>query len=71
MLVRTGTPNDIIVRLNEKTNTALTKPRVREAIAKMAAEPAGASPAEFGTFLLAQLAHWSTVVKESGIKVQE
>jgi len=71
LLVKNGTPNDIIVRLNEKTNTALTKPRVREAIAKMAAEPAGGSPAEFGAFLRAQLVHWSTVVKESGIKVQE
>jgi tripartite-type tricarboxylate transporter receptor subunit TctC len=71
LLVKSGTPNDIIARLNEKTNIALTKPRVREAIAKMAAEPAGGSPAEFGTFLRAQLDHWSTVVKESGIKVQE
>jgi peptidoglycan hydrolase-like protein with peptidoglycan-binding domain len=38
------------------------KPRVREATAKMAAEPAGGSPAEFGTLLGAQLsigAEWS------------
>jgi tripartite-type tricarboxylate transporter receptor subunit TctC len=71
LLVKSGTPNDIIVRLNEKTNTALTKPRVREAIAKMAAEPAGGTPAEFGTFLGAQLAHWSTVINKSGIKMHE
>ena len=50
---------------------ALTKPRVREAIEKMAAEPAGGTPAEFGQFLNAQLAHWSRVVKESGIKMHQ
>jgi tripartite-type tricarboxylate transporter receptor subunit TctC len=44
---------------------------VREAIEKMAAEPAGGTPAEFGQFLGSQIAHWSTVVKESGIKMHQ
>jgi tripartite-type tricarboxylate transporter receptor subunit TctC len=71
LLVKTGTPNEIVVRLNEAINKALAKPRVREAIAKMAAEPAGGTPAEFGQFLGSQLAHWSKVVKESGIKMHQ
>ena len=71
LLVKTGTPNEIVARLNEATNKALAKPRVREAIAKMAAEPAGGTPAEFGQFLGAQLAHWSMVVTESGIKMHQ
>jgi hypothetical protein len=37
----------------------------------MAVEPAGGSPAEFGTFLGAQLVHWSRVVKDAGIKMHE
>jgi tripartite-type tricarboxylate transporter receptor subunit TctC len=69
-LVRRGTPDDIVARLNQATNKALAKPRVREAISKMAAEPAGGTPAEFGQFLSAQIAHWGKVVKESGIKMQ-
>jgi len=69
ILVKTGTPNAIVVRLNETMNKALAKPRVRDAIEKMAAEPAGGTPAEFGTFLGSQLAHWSKVVKDSGIKM--
>src|SRR5262245_5598713 len=40
-------------------------------IAKMAAEPAGGTSAEFGQFLGSQVAHWSKVVKESGIKMHE
>jgi tripartite-type tricarboxylate transporter receptor subunit TctC len=71
ILVKTGTPSAVVVRLNEAMNKALAKPRVREAIEKMAAEPAGGTPAEFGTFLGSQLAHWSKVVKESGIKMHQ
>jgi tripartite-type tricarboxylate transporter receptor subunit TctC len=71
LLVKSGTPNEIVVRLNETINTALAKPRVREAVARMAAEPAGGTPAEFGEFLRSQVAHWSGVVKESGIKMHQ
>lgn len=69
ILVKTGTPNAIVVRQNEAMNKALAKPRVREAIAKMGAEPAGGTPAEFGAFLGSQISHWGKVVKDSGIKM--
>jgi tripartite-type tricarboxylate transporter receptor subunit TctC len=68
---KTGTPNEVIARLNDAMNKALAKPRVRDAIAKMAAEPAGGTPQEFGQFLRAQIAHWDKVVKESGIKIEQ
>jgi tripartite-type tricarboxylate transporter receptor subunit TctC len=70
-LVKTGTPDDIVSRLNAAINKALAKPHVRAAIAKIAAEPAGGTPAEFGQFLGSQLARWSKVVKESGIKMHQ
>jgi tripartite-type tricarboxylate transporter receptor subunit TctC len=71
ILVKSGTPNDVVTRLNEAFNKALTKPRVREAIGKLAAEPAGGTPAEFGQFLNAQLVHWGKVVRDSGIKMHQ
>ena len=71
ILVKTGTPNDVVVQLNGAMNKALAKPNVRTAIEKMAAEPAGGTPAEFGRFLGSQLAHWGKVVKESGIKMHQ
>ncbi len=71
ILVKTGTPNGTIVRLNEAMNKALAKPRVRGVIEKMAAQPAGGSPADFGRFLSSEIAHWSKVVKESGIKIHQ
>jgi tripartite-type tricarboxylate transporter receptor subunit TctC len=69
ILAKAGTPNAVVVRLNEAINKALAKQRVREAIEKMAAEPAGGTPAEFGEFFRAQIAHWAKVVKDSGIKM--
>jgi tripartite-type tricarboxylate transporter receptor subunit TctC len=71
LLVKSGTPNEIVVRLNERFNKALAKPRLREAIEKMTAEPAGGTPAEFGQFLSAQIVHWGSVIKESGIKTYQ
>jgi tripartite-type tricarboxylate transporter receptor subunit TctC len=71
ILVRSGTANDIVTRVNETFNKALTKPHVRKAIEKLAAEPAGGTPTEFGQFVTTQLAHWAKVVKESGIKMHQ
>lgn len=71
ILVKAGTPSDVIARLNGAINKALAKPRVRDAIAKMAAEPAGGSPQEFGEFLRAQIAHWGKVVKDGNIKMHQ
>jgi tripartite-type tricarboxylate transporter receptor subunit TctC len=71
ILVKSGTPSDIVTHLNRAINKGLAKPRVREAIEKIAAEPAGGTPAEFGRFLTSQLAHWGKVVKEAGIKMHQ
>src|SRR5262249_59120853 len=71
LLVKRGTPDEIVARLNQAANNALAKPRVREAIEKMAAEPAGGTPTDFGRFLVAELAHWSKVVKDSGITMHQ
>ena len=70
-LVKAGTPTGAIARLNGAINNAMAKPRVREAVEKMAAMPAGGTPDEFGQFLRAQLAHWSKVVKELGIRMNQ
>jgi tripartite-type tricarboxylate transporter receptor subunit TctC len=70
-VVKSGTPDAIIGRLNEATNKALAAQSVREAFAKIAAEPAGGTPGEFGAHIKSQMAHWSKVVKDAGIKIQE
>jgi tripartite-type tricarboxylate transporter receptor subunit TctC len=72
-LVRSGTPNDIIARLNRAMNKALTRQKVRDALASLGAdpEPVGGTPAEFGDLVKHQLAYWSKVVKDAGIKLPQ
>jgi tripartite-type tricarboxylate transporter receptor subunit TctC len=70
-VVKSGTPDAIIETLNRAINKALAKPSVREAFAKIAAEPAGGTAAEFGAHIKSQMAHWSKIVKDAGIKIQE
>jgi tripartite-type tricarboxylate transporter receptor subunit TctC len=70
LVVKRGTPDAIVTRLNEAVNKALVKPAVREAFAKIAAEPAGGSSTEFGAHIRLQIAHWGKVVKDAGIKIR-
>jgi tripartite-type tricarboxylate transporter receptor subunit TctC len=55
--------------LNAAIGKALPKPKVREAFAKLGAEPAGGSPEDFGNLVKSQVAHWKQVVAASGIKM--
>jgi tripartite-type tricarboxylate transporter receptor subunit TctC len=69
--VKTGTPNDVVVRLNQAVNKALATSKVRESFAKLGAEPAGGTPAEYSALYRSQLVHWAKVIKDSGIKMQQ
>lgn len=68
--VRRGAAKDTIAQLNEAINRALQKPAVREAFAKLGAEPAGGSPEAFGELVTSQVQHWKKVVADAGIKAQ-
>ena len=69
-VVKSGTPDAIIGTLNEAINKALAQGSWREAFAQIAAEPAGGTPREFGVHIKSQIAHWSKIVKDAGIKKQ-
>jgi len=69
--VKNGTADAIVRRLNEAVNRALAKPKIREAIDQMGAEPIGGTPAEFGQIIKSEVAHWTKVVKDSGIEMKQ
>jgi tripartite-type tricarboxylate transporter receptor subunit TctC len=69
--VKAGTPDDIVVRLNAAINAALGTPKVRQAFAKLGAEPAGGSPAAYGELVKSQIAHWDKIVKDANIKMDQ
>ena len=69
--VKNGTANAIVRRLNEAVNRALAKPKIREAIDRMGAEPIGGTAAEFGQIIKSEVTHWTKVVRDAGIEMKE
>jgi tripartite-type tricarboxylate transporter receptor subunit TctC len=67
--VKRGTPKAVVAQLNAAINRALAKPTVREAFARLGAEPAGGSPDQYGGLVSAQIAHWRKIVSDANIKV--
>jgi len=64
-----GTPAEIVARLNETMRSALATSEMRERLARMGAEPAPGSPAQFAALIKTELAKYQQVVKFSGAKV--
>ena len=62
-------PQPIVKRLHEELIKILNAPDIRERILADGSEPVGSAPEEFRQFLLADLAKWAKVVKESGAKL--
>ena len=69
LVVKAGTPKEIVDRLNAVVNTALAKSEVRQGLANISADPAGGSPDEFAALIDAQLAYWAKLVKDTGMKI--
>jgi tripartite-type tricarboxylate transporter receptor subunit TctC len=64
-----GLPKDIVGRLNKETNEALKSKDVEKVLAGDGLEPAGGSAAEFAAIIKNEVARWSQVVKQAGVKV--
>ena len=62
-------PRPIVNKLHETLVRVLNMPDVRERIMADGSEPAGIGPEPFRQFMLADLAKWAKVVKESGAKL--
>ena len=64
-----GIPAPIVARLHDEFIKALNRPEVHERIVADGSEPVGSAPEEFRQFMLADLAKWAKLVKESGAKL--
>lgn len=63
-------PRPIVTRLHAEMIKILHEPQVRERIVADGSEPVGSTPEDFRQFMLADLAKWAKVVKESGMKAE-
>jgi tripartite-type tricarboxylate transporter receptor subunit TctC len=66
--VPTGTPDDIIERLNREINSGLADPTLKARLANVATTPIFFTPAEFGAYLAAEIEKWGKVVRMAGVK---
>ena len=63
-----NTPPEIIERLNNEFNAALSEPAIRARLIDMGATLLGGTPAEFGKLVVDETEKWTKVVKFAGIK---
>jgi tripartite-type tricarboxylate transporter receptor subunit TctC len=70
LVAPTGTPQDILVRMNREMDTVLKEPEVQARLRKMAFTIYGGSLDDVRRFVDEQRAAWAKVVKEIGVKPQ-
>jgi tripartite-type tricarboxylate transporter receptor subunit TctC len=68
LLAPTGTPRDVVARLNAEIVRALQTPELQARFREMGAEIVASSPEQFGAFLKADTDKWAKVIKSAGIR---
>jgi tripartite-type tricarboxylate transporter receptor subunit TctC len=63
-----NTPPDIIGRLNQEINIALTDPKIKQRIAELADTPLSLSVADFTKLISDETEKWGKVIRAAGIK---
>jgi len=65
-----GTPPAIVTRLHTEIARALASPAARQRFSAAGADVGTGSPQDFGVFLAAERAKWSTLIREANIKAE-
>lgn len=63
-----ATPRPVVARLAAEAEKALGQAEVRDRLAALGMDPADSSPEAFAQLIGAELARWTKVVREAGIK---
>ena len=69
LLAPSGTPAEVLTRLQQETVRALGLPAIKERLLGLGATPSGVSGGEFGRYIESETAKWAKVVKASGAKI--
>jgi tripartite-type tricarboxylate transporter receptor subunit TctC len=68
LVAPTGTPADVIAKLNAEMNAGLNDPTLHARILGLGVQPTPLSPAEFGKFIAAEIDKWAKVIKFAQLK---
>ena len=67
--VRTGTPPEIVTKLNADIVKALKDPDTRDRLQKIGAEPVPQTPRQYGDFIQAEMKKWAELVTRAKLKM--
>jgi len=70
VLVRSGTPAEIVATLHRAIVQAMALPETRARIEAMSVEPMATDPAAFDAFFKAEVTRWTEVARRAGMTVQ-
>ena len=70
VVVPTGTPKEIIARLNGEIVRILRQPDLREKFLVQGVELVPTTPEEFGAFIKQDIAKWAKVIQLSGARAE-
>ncbi|MBI4189162.1 MAG: tripartite tricarboxylate transporter substrate binding protein [Betaproteobacteria bacterium] len=70
VLVRAGTPNDIVNKLYKEIVSILHLPEIQERLTKDGAEIVGNTPEQYAAYIEQEIIKWAKVAKASGIRAQ-
>ncbi len=65
-----GTPSDVVAKLNAHINEALALPDVQKRLVAAGLDPWQLSPQDMSSFIKADLARWSVLLREANVKIQ-
>lgn len=68
LLAPAGTPSDVVAKLQDAVARTVARPNVRKSFNDLATDAVSNTPAEFSLVITTELAQWTKVVKESGVK---
>ncbi len=70
MFAPAATPAAIVEQLSAEIAKAMTSPGVRDRALQEGATPVGNTPAEFNRFVRDEIAKWSRIIRDAGIKLE-
>ena len=68
IVVPSGTPKEIISKLNAEINKAVQNPDLRQRLATLGAEPLGGTSEHYAEYIRTELLRWTKVVRDSGAR---
>jgi len=69
LMAPAGTPPAIVEQMSAEVAKVMTTPVIRERTAEQGATPVGSTPAQFERFVRDEIAKWTRIIQQAGIKL--